>query len=57
MEDYQKEIEQIYKEYKTSLKGLKSIDAKKLLKINGKNVLEKKHQITKLELFFKQFNC
>ncbi len=55
MEDYQKEIEQIYKEYKTSLKGLKSIDAKKSLKINGKNVLEEKHQVTKLELFFKQF--
>ena len=55
MEDYQKEIEQIFKEYKTSLKGLKSADAKKLLKINGKNVLKEKHQVTKLELFFKQF--
>ena len=55
MEDYQKEIEQIFKEYKTSLKGLKSVDVKKLLKTNGKNVLREKHQITKLELFLKQF--
>ena len=55
MEIYQKELKDLYKEYHTSLKGLKSVDARRLLKANGKNVLKAKKQVTKLELFFNQF--
>lgn len=54
-EIYQSEIEEIYKEFKTSDKGLKSREAKKLLKVNGKNVLKEKDKPTKLQLFLKQF--
>ena len=54
-ETYQKDIEEIYKEYKTSEKGLKSSVAKSLLKLNGKNVLKENNKPTKLQLFFKQF--
>ena len=55
MEIYQKELKDLYKEYHTSLKGLKSVEARRLLKANGKNVLKAKKQVTKLELFFNQF--
>ncbi len=54
-EIYQKEIKEIYKEYKTSEKGLKSNVAKSLLKTKGKNVLKENNKPTKLQLFFKQF--
>ncbi len=54
-EAYQKTINEILKEYNTSKKGLNHIQVKKLLKTNGKNVLEEKNKTTKLELFFKQF--
>ena len=55
MEDYQKDIKQIYKEYHSSINGLTSKEAKKRLKENGKNVLKEQNKTTKIELFFKQF--
>ena len=54
-EIYQKTIEELYKEFNTSNKGLKSLEYKKLLKKFGKNVLVERNKKTKFELFIKQF--
>ena len=55
-EIYQKTIEELYKEFNTSSKGLKSLEYKKLLKKYGKNVLVERNKKTKFQLFIKQFN-
>ncbi len=54
-EIYQKTIEELYKEFNTSNKGLKSLEYKKLLKKFGKNVLVERNKKTKFEIFIKQF--
>lgn len=54
-EIYQKTIEELYKEFNTSNKGLKFLEYKKLLKKFGKNVLVERNKKTKFELFIKQF--
>lgn len=54
-EYYQKSINEIYDEFKTSKKGLKSHEAKKRLRKYGRNELEEKDKKTKLQIFLKQF--
>jgi Ca2+-transporting ATPase len=54
-EDYKKTIEEIIKEYNTSLNGLDTKYVKKLLKKNGRNELKKKSKKTKLQIFLDQF--
>ncbi len=54
-EVYQKEISEIFDEYKTSKNGLDSKIVKESLIKNGQNVLKEKHKTTKLGLFIKQF--
>ncbi len=54
-EIYQKTIEELYKEFNTSSKGLSPSNHKKLLKKYGKNVLVEQNKKTKIELFLKQF--
>lgn len=53
-EDYKKTLEEIIKEYNTSLKGLDTKYVKLLLK-NGKNELKEKNKKTKLQIFLDQF--
>lgn len=54
-EYYQKSINEIYDEFKTSKKGLRSHEAKKRLRKYGRNELEEKDKKTKLQIFLKQF--
>lgn len=53
---YKKTIETIFDEFKTSKKGLSSIDAEERLKIQGKNVLSKQNEITLFKVILEQFN-
>ena len=52
---YQKNIDEIYKDYNTSKNGLDSKRVKELLRINGKNELVEKNKKTKLQIFLDQF--
>ena len=52
---YQKNIDEIYKDYNTSKNGLDSKKVKELLRINGKNELVEKNKKTKLQIFLDQF--
>ena len=52
---YQKSKKEIFKEFNTSIRGLSNKDARKILRLNGKNTLKDTNKATKLELFFKQF--
>lgn len=54
-EYYQKSINEIYDEFKTSKKGLRSHESKKRLRKYGRNELEEKDKKTKLQIFLKQF--
>lgn len=52
---YQKTIDELYREYKTSSNGLTEETARIILKQDGLNELLEKKKLTKLELYFKQF--
>ena len=52
---YQKEVKEVLRELNSSEKGLTEIEAKKRLEKYGKNVLQRKHKISKLKIFLKQF--
>ena len=52
---YKKTIDEIYKELKTSKKGLDLNTVKRLQKLNGKNTLIEKNKKTKLQIFLSQF--
>lgn len=53
--EYQKAVEEIYKELNTSDNGLSNIEAKKRSKTEGLNELIDKNKRTKLEIFLNQF--
>lgn len=52
---YQKDVKEVLKELDSSENGLSEKEAKKRLEKYGKNVLERKHKISKLKIFFRQF--
>src|SRR3989344_8452434 len=52
---YQKEVKEVLIELNSPEKGLTEIEAKKRLEKYGKNVLQRKHKISKLKIFLKQF--
>ncbi len=52
---YLKTKKEVLNEYKTSLKGLSSKEAKRRQEIQGKNVLIEKNKKSKLSIFLKQF--
>ncbi|MEK6952925.1 MAG: cation-translocating P-type ATPase [Nanoarchaeota archaeon] len=52
---YQKEIKEVLSELNSSENGLTETEAKKRLEKYGKNILEKKHEISKLKIFLRQF--
>ena len=54
-EDYKKSIDEILKEYNTSLNGLNNNDVKLLFRRYGKNELKEKGKKTKLQIFLSQF--
>ena len=49
------QIEWIYEHLNTSKKGLTEVEAKKRLKIYGKNVIKKQKGVTLITIFFNQF--
>lgn len=55
MQDYNKNINEILKEYNTSLKGLDNNNIKQLLNKHGKNELKEKDKKTKFQIFLDQF--
>ncbi len=54
-ETYQKSIDEIFKEFSTSNRGLSQQEVKKLQKLYGKNTLIESNKKSKIELFLKQF--
>lgn len=52
---YQKKVSEIYKELETSENGLDQKKVNYRLKKDGKNILEEKDKVTKMQLFLKQF--
>ena len=54
-EVYQKTIEEIYKEYKTSKEGLSDKEADRRLKLFGQNILIEKNRKSNWEIFISQF--
>jgi len=53
---YKKTVNEIFDEFKTSKKGLSNIDADERLKIQGKNILSKKDEITIFKVILAQLN-
>ena len=54
-EIYQKSIDEIFKEFNTSNRGLSNSQVKKLQKLHGKNTLIESNKKSKIGLFLKQF--
>ena len=54
-EDYQKTVQEIFKEYETSNNGLSLEKIDELQRIKGKNELIEFNKTTKLQIFLKQF--
>ena len=52
---YKKNIEEIYKELKTSKNGLSKAEAKRRLEKYGENVIQGKKRRSKLQIFLSQF--
>ncbi|MFQ5531821.1 MAG: cation-translocating P-type ATPase, partial [Candidatus Nanoarchaeia archaeon] len=48
--------EEVFKELKTSEKGLTEVEAKKRLESYGKNVIKRKNKLRPLKILFSQFN-
>jgi len=53
---YAKEVKQIFKELKTSEKGISKEEAKKRLAKHGPNTLKETHKLQPIKIFFSQFN-
>ena len=56
MKDYNLKIEELYKKYETSIKGLTEEDAKSRLEKNGENKLAEAKKKSSVVMFLSQFN-